>query len=334
MKFDRTSYTSNTSDHNAASRIDAEYRPTVNMPGRNLPQLMRGLEYPNATVLGLEFDAAAGWDLFGWDLDGTLGWDMPGNSDALLDTLLRGPTFTDTVPKLYTIAGGEFPDGYAPEELVAGVVSDSLSITVISSDATLCFRQIVDRANNHIVFNTNPYTQVFLTATLEPTDTVISVSNVNALIDARFNRVGNIIYINGEFIRFTTVDSTTNQLGGLQRGIMGSAVSTTVVGGTIGVGDIQPGILYSIVVAGSTDFTQGGAPNNTAGTVFYANSNSVNLTGSGTVIPVIDSVLERDKLFGAYESLWWYGPPSDPSANTTLATNTSVPAEFLQQTSP
>ena len=351
LRFDRTTYVSDlayswdatpwdatpwddTNGVNAANRIEADYRPTVNMPGRNLPQLMESIEYPNPILQGLEFGAARGWDLFGWDLNATLGWDGSGDENTLIDTLLQAPQFTDTQPTLYDILGGQFPDGYAPEELVAGVVSDFLCLTVITDDATLSFRQIVDKSNNSVVLNSNPFTQVFLVEDLDPTDAQIYVSDVSPLIDTRFNSVGNVIYINGEFIRFTTVDSGTNALGGLQRGIMGTAVTGPIKGGTLGVTDIQPGLLYSIVSTGSTDFTLAGAPSNAAGTVFYANSNSGNLTGSGTVTPVVQSMLESNKLFQSYESLWWYGPPSDPSANTTLATNTSVPAEFLQRTSP
>jgi hypothetical protein len=347
--FDRTTYVSDevyswdalpnddgpwddSNGDNAANRIEQHYDPTVNMPGKDLPQLMQGLRYPNSIIDGIAFNAAAGWDLFPWDLDGTIGWDSPGDENVLIDFMLTAPEFTDTVPKIYTVFGGEFSDGYAPEELVAGVVSDSLCITVISDNATLSFRQIVDRFGNKVVLNSNPFTQVFLTQNLSDTDTEIHVSDITPLIDTRFNAVGNVIYINGEFIRFTAVVGTTI-LTGLQRGIMGSTVNELVEGGTISADSLTPGLMYSIVSVGSTDFTLAGAGNNTVGTVFYANSNAANLTGTGTVIPVIQSVLERNKLFNAYENLWWYGPPSDPSANTTLATNTSVPAEFLQQTS-
>ena len=301
---------------NAANRIEMFYEPTVNMPGKDLPQLMSGLRYPNSIIDGISFSSGAGWG-------------SPGD-----ETLrLTGPEFSDTVPKIYTMSGGEFQDGYAPEELVAGVVSDLLNITVISDDATLSFRQIIDRSGNKVVLNSNPYTQVFLTQSLSATDTEIYVSDVTPLIDTRFNAVGNIIYINGEFIRFSGIDSTTNALTDIQRGIMGTAVNEYIEGGTINATALTPGIMYSIVTVGSTDFTVAGAGSNTVGIVFYANSNSVNLTGNGTVIPVIQSVLERNKLYYLYENLWWYGPPTDPSANTTLATNTSFPAEFLQKTS-
>ncbi len=41
---------------NALDRIVTYYQPTVNMPGKYLPLLMTGLEYPNGTNLGNKFD--------------------------------------------------------------------------------------------------------------------------------------------------------------------------------------------------------------------------------------------------------------------------------------
>jgi hypothetical protein len=41
---------------NAADRIAAFYRPTINMSGRDIRQLMTGVEYPDATLLGAPFN--------------------------------------------------------------------------------------------------------------------------------------------------------------------------------------------------------------------------------------------------------------------------------------
>jgi len=43
---------------NALDRVVGYYSPTVNMPGINLPQLMTGLEYPNTTYYGNQFNPA------------------------------------------------------------------------------------------------------------------------------------------------------------------------------------------------------------------------------------------------------------------------------------
>lgn len=303
INFDRVSYTDN-------YRIENFYEPTVNMPGKDLTQLMSGVEYSNSIYLGTDLSA---------------------NN---IDTLLLSPSFTDTVPTIYTVEGGQFPDGYAPEELVPGVVTDNLTITVVSNDGALNFKQTVNKSGIMQTFNTNPYTQTTLESTLSPGSNNIIVANANTVIDNTFSSTGNIIFINGEYIRFKTVNYATNTLSNLERGINGTSISTTVVGGTIAATALIPGIMYKIISVGTTNFMLGGAGTNTVGTVFYANAQCGILTGTGTVKPVIQSVLYSNKLSDDWTDQWWYGPPSSSIANTTLATNTTVPALFLQKITP
>jgi len=51
---------------NALDRVVGYYSPTINMPGLDLPQLMTGLEYPNTTYYGNQFNPA---DQFTVDVD-------------------------------------------------------------------------------------------------------------------------------------------------------------------------------------------------------------------------------------------------------------------------
>lgn len=120
-----------------------------------------------------------------------------------------------------------------PEELVPGVVTDNLTITVVSNDGALNFKQTVNKSGIMQTFNTNPYTQTTLESTLSPGSNNIIVANANTVIDNTFSSTGNIIFINGEYIRFKTVNYATNTLSNLERGINGTSISTTVVGGTI-----------------------------------------------------------------------------------------------------
>jgi hypothetical protein len=71
--FDFTKWELLQSDYpfiNALDRIIAYYQPTINMPGKHLPLLMTGLEYPNGTNLGNKF-----------------------NDDFELDVILQGQPF-------------------------------------------------------------------------------------------------------------------------------------------------------------------------------------------------------------------------------------------------
>jgi len=57
--FDITKWEFLTSDFaeiNALDRVVTYYQPTIDMPGKNLPLLMSGLEYPNSTFLANKFD--------------------------------------------------------------------------------------------------------------------------------------------------------------------------------------------------------------------------------------------------------------------------------------
>jgi hypothetical protein len=119
---------------NALDRIVGYYAPTVNMPGAitklgqtlsydiitydsypyndvmslniDLSQLLTGTTYPNSTYYG---------DSFNPDLN------------FVLDTELSSPSFTSTESTVYDVEGAPFTFGYAPEELVAGLVTDNLT---------------------------------------------------------------------------------------------------------------------------------------------------------------------------------------------------------------
>lgn len=64
-----------------------------------------------------------------------------GDNNTILLTDDSGSTWTSesvfvVAPPVYDIQGGEFTDGYAPEELVAGVVTDNLTLTVNTRPGT------------------------------------------------------------------------------------------------------------------------------------------------------------------------------------------------------
>jgi hypothetical protein len=119
---------------NALDRIVGYYAPTVNMPGAltklsqglqydittnysypyydpitvsmDLSQLLTGTTYPNSTYLGNNFNPDLAFEL---------------------DTALSNKSFTSTESTVYDVEGAPFTFGYAPEELLAGVVRDNLT---------------------------------------------------------------------------------------------------------------------------------------------------------------------------------------------------------------
>jgi hypothetical protein len=293
IKFDRTTYELNTGwsvkpwdmdlwdqqDPNAARRIYDSYKPTASMPGLDLGQLMSGVQYPNNTYIGLKFEVGVGWDDLPWD-DG--GWSGAVARNDLIDTFLTAPSFTESDDTFYTVSGGQFTDGYAPEELVAGVVSDRLDMTVTTQGTDLRWRVSVNKSGNIQVWNANPYTYTTLASDWVSTgriDDVIELVDVSKLVLSGATR--GVIFIGGEYIGFTSIDLSNNTITGLQRGL----------GGTIQISGALAG-----------EIAQG--------------------------------VLDRDEMSQSFVRQWWYGPPTLPSANTTLQTNTSAPALFLQNNTP
>jgi hypothetical protein len=119
---------------NALDRIVGYYAPTINMPAAltnlsqgltsditasysysyydsltlnmDLSQLLTGTIYPNSTYFGNNFNP---------------------NLAFILDTELSDTPFTSTEETVYSVKGAPFTFGYAPEELVAGLVTDNIT---------------------------------------------------------------------------------------------------------------------------------------------------------------------------------------------------------------
>ena len=249
----------------AADRIWAYYTPTSSMPGKVLPLLMTGVEYPGAVFLGESF------------VEGV---------DPSTETTLESPGFTEMPPPTtYTVDGGEFELGYGPEELIPGVISDTLTMNITTTGGSpLSFRMFVGNDGVQQVYNSNPYTETALTQDFISDNTlyynVMHVADASALISSPTQEFG-YIYVNGEYIRWEIIDLMANTISGLSRGIAGTITNT-------------------IIESGAT----------------------------------VQTVLPRDLLSEIYMDQWWYGPPGDPSANTTLQSNTYPAAIFLQNLVP
>ena len=113
---------------NALDRITGYYQPTVNMPGLDLTQLVDGITYPNSTYMGNAFAP---------------------DEEYILDVILQDQ---DTV-SVYDIQGDAFTAGYGPEELVPGIVSDNLTMTVATRPGTNWDETIYAHVGYNVVSN-------------------------------------------------------------------------------------------------------------------------------------------------------------------------------------
>ena len=106
---------------NELDRIVGYYKPDqsntlawntyINMPGDDLTQLVTGITYPNATFMGNAFAP---------------------EDQYTIDTILQDSS-NNTV---YDVKGDPFEAGYGPEELVPGVISDTLAMIVTTRPGT------------------------------------------------------------------------------------------------------------------------------------------------------------------------------------------------------
>jgi hypothetical protein len=126
------------------NRTQGYYLPTTSMPGRNLPLLIDGLDYPGVQVYGLDFSYNTGYDVGNYDIspfdnisytpEGT-----PTYDPSLLDATYSSSyldQFLGTRATDINVNGGGYIDtfsSYAPEELVPGSEFDTLDFRVYSA---------------------------------------------------------------------------------------------------------------------------------------------------------------------------------------------------------
>jgi hypothetical protein len=140
--FDPTQYTLvDSATLDAADRVIGLYAPTPNQPGRELAQVMVGIDYPGVQVMGPNFNQNTGFDVGNFDVNPYDNIDYgpegrPTYSESILDAIYQS-SFTDTYLGTRStdinVDGGAFIDTYsshAPEELVPGSTFDTLDFRV------------------------------------------------------------------------------------------------------------------------------------------------------------------------------------------------------------
>lgn len=158
------------------NRTWAYYQPVEGLPGRDLGQLFKGIEYPGVKVQGPSFRDEPGFDVGNYDMAAFDQYIIGPEGVAILDPKILDQTlysnFLDTSlgtrPEDIITAGSEFVDPYsshAPEETVPGRVYDTLDIKVYtiplsdvtgSSDVGLIINLSAYKANSNTEFGFKP----------------------------------------------------------------------------------------------------------------------------------------------------------------------------------
>jgi hypothetical protein len=108
---------------NALDRIMGFYKPTINMPGKNLPALLSGIEYPNNTYYSNKF-----------------------NDDLTLDTVLKDQPFYPRDIKIKSVI-------YDGEKLLAIADGLAYSMVLISKDEGITW--VIHRISNQVMYVTD-----------------------------------------------------------------------------------------------------------------------------------------------------------------------------------
>ena len=126
-----------------ADRVIGLYTPEPNEPGRELAQVMTGIDYPGVQVNAPDFNENTGYDIGRFDINPFDNIDfgpegLPTYDPAILDVIYES-SFTDTYLGTRStdinVEGGAFIDTYsshAPEELIPGSEFDTLDLKVFT----------------------------------------------------------------------------------------------------------------------------------------------------------------------------------------------------------
>ena len=142
--FDPENYTKvDPSTLDGADRTIGFYTPNPNEPGRELAQVMNGIDYPGVQVDAPDFNENTGYDIGNFDTTPFDNIDfgpegLPTYDPGILDVIYESrfsDSYLGTRASDINVEGGEFIDTYsshAPEELVPGSEFDTLDFKVFT----------------------------------------------------------------------------------------------------------------------------------------------------------------------------------------------------------
>jgi len=254
---------------NAADRVAAYYAPSTGLPAADLTQLFSGIDYPGVQVQGLGFESNVEF----------------ASNAALIDTYIQS-TYTDASLGIraedINIDGGAYVDTYsshAPEELVPGIIFDSLNLqvytreidanaNVISGGTTLGLRVFTGMTSNVKYYRISESNVSTLTSNLSITDSFINVADSSVLPNPGFVLseggtwivIPGIIFINGEKIHYYKNYGFTDQW------------------------------TANLVVDAGTEIAYNGNVYVTQGNVYDAGGTFANISGNVTMLTTINSL--------------------------------------------
>jgi hypothetical protein len=238
------------------NRTQGYYLPGPNSPGRSLPLVIDGLDYPGVQVTGVRFNQNTGYDVGNYDINpfdnisyGPEG--RPTYDPAILDAIYESnylDIYLGTRPTDINVDGGAYVGPYeshAPEELVPGIEFDTLDLRVYTDDPTTTdFRIFQDMRGIQATYRITANTSTYLVQPLSAGADIVYVNDVMALNEPNFEaNIWGVLTVNGERIMYRYRDTVNNTVSGLLRGTAGTAASNHKVNATVynlGIGNLLP----------------------------------------------------------------------------------------------
>ncbi len=195
------SYEKNIDLLNAVNRIDRFYNPSVGMVGKELAQLMTGIDFGGVQIQGTTFEVTGGWDALPWFTDN---WDsVEENSDYYV--VCDGSTNTVTLP--YVPTAGQEINIYIKRvgETIAVRIDDAAFINQVDSSTSVNPNAemptfIGDGVNNVVEIGDYLNTQAGDTLIFRPVESDGSVSITDAnLLDTKLSG-GTLSAIDGVYV--------------------------------------------------------------------------------------------------------------------------------------
>lgn len=199
-----------------------------------LTQYISGIEYAGVKVQGLPFTANA-------------------RDTALIDSVIQS-RYVDTGlgqrPEDIIVDGGAYIDYYsshAPEELLPGVIHESVDIsvftaevasqantTVLAGGVTFAYREFLDINGGHSYHRISGFSTAYLVQALTITSTEIIVNDSTGLPTPDLVRaIPGQLFIDGEKITYWENDPTTNTLRNIRRGVGGTPIQPHPISSTV-----------------------------------------------------------------------------------------------------
>ena len=194
--------------YNAVDRINSLYDPTDLMPGKELPLLMDGIEYPGISVQGLKFEQTPKWDSTGTRYDAAPWGDTVGSYTVAkltkklsINDLWIDVASTDGIfPGQIVAPLNTSTQIFKPTTVVESVIGNSVYVTTLD---------VVDTTIKQIYSTNTSTTATFIINTFDSFNTSISPGDLIWITGVRSLKGYGVDYINTSSLPILSTSTTS-----------------------------------------------------------------------------------------------------------------------------